>query len=67
MIVFHYIEADLSRSEKRGMSSVTKKMLTERDTQLDAEEDDSGQQSVWRAVYSLMSYPLPSCYLGPHC
>ena len=47
VIVFNYIEDDLSRtaagrSEKRGKSSVTKKMLNERDAQLDAEEYVSG-------------------------
>lgn len=67
VIVFHCIEDDLSRSEKRGKSSVTKKMLNERDAQLDAEEYLSGQQSIWRAVYSLMRCPSPSCHLGPHC
>jgi hypothetical protein len=64
MIVFHYIEDDLPRNEKRGKSSVTKKMLNERDAQVDAEEYVSGQQSVWRAVYSLMRCPLPSCHLA---
>ncbi|KAJ5823007.1 hypothetical protein N7447_005347 [Penicillium robsamsonii] len=53
VIVFHYIEDDLSRSDKRGKSPVTKKMLNERDAQLDAED--------------LMGYPSPSCHLGPHC
>ncbi|CAI7620669.1 unnamed protein product [Penicillium pancosmium] len=55
------------RGEKRGKSSVTKRMLGERDAQLDAEEHVSGEQSIWRAVYSLMRCPLPSCHLGPHC
>lgn len=67
VIVFHYIQNDLSRSEKRGKSSVTKKMLNERDAQLYIEEYVSGQQSIWRAVYSLMRCPSPSCHLGPHC
>ncbi|KAJ5564500.1 hypothetical protein N7513_000742 [Penicillium frequentans] len=73
MIIFNYTEDDhLSRSaggrgEKRGKSSVTNRMLNDRDAQLDAEEHVSGQQSVWRAVYSLMRCPSPSCHLGPHC
>jgi hypothetical protein len=67
LIVFHYTEDDLSRNEKRGKSSVTKKMLNKRDAQLDAEEYMSEQQSVWRAVYSLMRCPSLSCHLGPHC
>jgi hypothetical protein len=67
VIVFHYIEDDLSRTEKGGRSSVFKKMLNERDAQLDAEDYVSGQQSIWRAVYSLMRCPSPSYHLGPHC
>lgn len=42
-------------------------MLDERDKQLDAEENASGQQSIWRGVYNLMRCPSPSCHLGPHC
>jgi hypothetical protein len=42
-------------------------MLTERAAQLDAEEESSGQPSIWRMVYSLMRYPGPPCHLGPHC
>ncbi|KAK5805930.1 hypothetical protein VI817_000188 [Penicillium citrinum] len=72
-IIFNFIEDDsLSRGaagkgDKRGKSSVTTRMLNERDAQLDAEEHVSGQQSVWRAVYGLMRCPSPSCHLGPHC
>lgn len=72
-ITFKFVEDDrLSRTtsgrvEKRGRSSVTKRMLNERDVQLDAEETSSGQESVWRAVYNLMRCPSPSCHLGPHC
>ncbi|KAJ6025019.1 hypothetical protein N7540_005816 [Penicillium herquei] len=36
-----------SRVKKRGQSSVTKRMLNERDAQLDAEEATSGQESIW--------------------
>lgn len=73
IITFNYTEDDNlfrsapGRGEKRGKSSVTKRMLGERDAQLDAEEHVSGEQSIWRAVYSLMRCPLPSCHLGPHC
>lgn len=35
--------------------------------QLDAEEDASGQPSVWRDVYNLMRCPGPPCHLGPQC
>lgn len=29
-------------------------MLDDRDAQLDAEENECGQQSIWRRVYDLM-------------
>ncbi|CAG7985292.1 unnamed protein product [Penicillium salamii] len=73
VIIFNYIEDDHSirvatgSNEKRGRSSVTKRMLNERDQQLDAEQHISGEQSIWRAVYNLMRCPSPSCHLGPHC
>ncbi|KAJ5246692.1 hypothetical protein N7468_001675 [Penicillium chermesinum] len=71
-IIFNYIEDNLlsgnvaGRGDKRGKSSVTNKMLNEREAQLDAEEHVSGQQSIWRAVYGLIRCPSPSCHLGPH-
>lgn len=43
VIIFNYIEDDLYRNDKRGKSSITKKMLSGRDAQLDAEEYMSGQ------------------------
>ena len=69
-ITFKHVGDDRSTSggvEKRGKSSVTKRMLSERDAQLDAEEYVSGQQSIWRGVYNLMRCPSSSCHLGPHC
>ncbi|CAG8393858.1 unnamed protein product [Penicillium salamii] len=42
-------------------------MLNERDAQLDAEENMSGQESIWRGVYNLMRCPSSSCHLDPHC
>ncbi|OQE68824.1 hypothetical protein PENNAL_c0145G00226 [Penicillium nalgiovense] len=71
-ITFRYVEGDrlskttTGRVEKRGRTSVTKRMLNERDAQLDAEENVSGQESIWRGVYNLMRCPS-SCHLGPHC
>lgn len=38
------------KSDKRGPTSVTKGMLTERDARIDA-EGVSGQHTVWRDVY----------------
>ncbi|KAJ5917545.1 hypothetical protein N7466_011099 [Penicillium verhagenii] len=72
-ITFKYVKDEnlhrttSGRVEKRGRSSVTKRMLNELDVQLDAEENSSGQESVWRAVYNLMRCPSSSCHLGPHC
>ncbi|KAJ5261107.1 hypothetical protein N7478_011702 [Penicillium angulare] len=72
-ITFEYVEEDClskttsGRVEKRGRSSATKRMLNERDAQLDAEEATSGQESIWRAVYNLMRCPSSSCHLGRHC
>jgi hypothetical protein len=72
-ITFKFVEDDhlcriiSGRVEKRGRSSVTKRMLNERDAQLDAEEHTTGQESVWRAVYNLMRCPSSSCHLSPHC
>ncbi|CAI7637411.1 unnamed protein product [Penicillium pancosmium] len=62
-ITFKYVEDDRhprttsGRVEKRGRSSVTKRMLSERDAQLDAEENASGEESIWRGRY---------CWQDPH-
>ncbi|KAJ5288292.1 hypothetical protein PENANT_c092G08765 [Penicillium antarcticum] len=59
-ISFNYVDdrhSSLSAGrigEKRGKSSVTQRMLGERDAQLDAEESSSGGKPIWRSVYSLM-------------
>ena len=41
------------RGIKRG-SSATQRMLADRTAQLDVEEDNSGEPSVWRDVYAVM-------------
>jgi hypothetical protein len=69
---FNYVETSQSlapslRTDKRGFSSTTQHMLTERAAQLDVEEESSRQPSIWRKVYSLMRCPSPPCHLGPHC
>lgn len=72
-ISFNYVEtsqplATSSRKTgKRGASSTTQQMLAERDTQLEAERESSGQPSIWRDVYELMRCPQRSCNSGPHC
>lgn len=56
-----------SRADKRGKSSVTKRMLADRDAQIDAEQV-SGQHSVWRDVYRVMRCPGPPCrHEGQYC
>lgn len=70
-ISINYIEdSDLSlsrASDKRGTTSVTKRMLTERDARIDAEYD-SGKHSVWRDVYRIMRCPGPPCHHeGQYC
>ena len=65
---FNYLEtgqqlpASSRKGDKRGFSSTAQQMLTERATQLDAEEETSGQPSIWQDIYNLMH-----CHLGPHC
>jgi hypothetical protein len=71
---FNYVDSALSsttssrRIDKRGSSSTTRQMLTERAAQLDAEQESTGQPSIWRKVYDLMRCPgRPTCGLEPHC
>lgn len=69
-ISINYMEdADSSprKTDKRGNSSVTNRMLRERDDQIDA-ENYSGQPSVWRDVYQKMRCPGPPCqHEGQYC
>ena len=68
---FNYLETGQQpttrKGDKRGLTSATQQMLGERAMQIDAEEESSGQASIWREVYSLMRCPGPPCHLGPHC
>jgi hypothetical protein len=73
-LLFNYTDADdqivtmaQKKGDKRGTTSSTRHMLTERAAQLDAEQEVSGQASVWRVIYSLMRCSGPPCHLGPHC
>jgi hypothetical protein len=63
----HATRATSRRGDKRGPTSVTHRMLAEREAQINAEEDTDRQPSVWRKVYSMMRCPGPPCRLGPHC
>jgi hypothetical protein len=65
-ISFNYVDDRRSPStsrkgEKRGKSSVTQRMLGERDAQLDAEESTSSGKPIWRSVYSLMRCDSSTC------
>ncbi|KAJ9481151.1 hypothetical protein VN97_g12352 [Penicillium thymicola] len=54
-------------SDKRGKSSVTKGMITERDAEMDAEQATGGHE-VWREVYRIMRCPGPPCrHEGQYC
>ncbi|KAJ5998521.1 hypothetical protein N7451_006331 [Penicillium sp. IBT 35674x] len=56
-----------SRTDKRGKSSVTTRMLADRDALIDAEQV-TGQHSVWRDVYRIMRCPGPPCrHEGQYC
>lgn len=69
-ISFNYIEdsnpGTSKSTDKRGPSSVTRRILAEQDSQIDAERV-SGHPSVWRDVYRVMRCPGPPCHLGPYC
>ncbi|KAH1971260.1 hypothetical protein KXV92_007769 [Aspergillus fumigatus] len=47
--------------DKRGRVSATRKMLTEPDAQIDAEENSTGRPSDWRFVYERMRCEARSC------
>jgi hypothetical protein len=72
-VSFNYVEVGQQKTVatrrvgKRGDSSVTQQMLAERDSQIDAEEGDFRQPSIWQDVYNLMRCPGPPCNLRPHC
>lgn len=52
---------------KRGASSATQLMLLERQANINAEEQATGQPPTWDHVYSLMRCSSGACELGPHC
>lgn len=71
IISFSYVDSrpptgTTKRGSKRG-SSATRRMLSNRAAQLDAEEDGNDHSSIWRDVYALFRCPGPPCDLGPHC
>ncbi|GFG19953.1 hypothetical protein IFM5058_10396 [Aspergillus udagawae] len=68
-ISFNYVDDDYttaSGNDKRGTRSVTRKMLADRDAQINA-ESTSGQVPAWEHVYRLMRCPGKPCNLGKWC
>ena len=71
-LTFNYVDAGpastaaASRANKRG-SGATQRMLADRASQLDAEEQSGGRPSAWVDVYTLMRCPGPPCSRGPYC
>jgi hypothetical protein len=70
---FHYrspdqpaISTSVARRNRRGRSSATQQMLSERSARLQAEEETEGRASVWTEVYQKMRCPVV-CPKGPHC
>ncbi|CAG8325064.1 unnamed protein product [Penicillium salamii] len=72
-ISFNYVDDRHSplaagrKGEKRGKTSVTKRMLDERAAQIDAEQDASGERPIWRSVNNLMRCASSTCLLGLYC
>lgn len=54
-------------TDKRGALSATQLMLLERQADISAQEEATGQPPTWDHVYSLMRYSSGACELGPHC
>jgi hypothetical protein len=69
---FNYIDASsqlastANRRNKRGWSA-TQRMLADRTSHMDDEQETSGSPSVWQEVYALMRCPGAPCNLGSHC
>ncbi|CAG8140329.1 unnamed protein product [Penicillium nalgiovense] len=53
------------KGEKRGKSSVTQRLPSERDAQIDVEESTSGGKPIWHSVSSLMRCDSSTCQHGP--
>ncbi|CAG8946997.1 unnamed protein product [Penicillium salamii] len=61
-----FLSADQKR-EKKGKSSVTQRILGEKEAQLDTEESTSSGKSIWHSVYNLIRYNSSTCQYGPYC
>ena len=54
------------KHDKRGAVSATRLMLAQRDADVNAEEEASGQSANWQRVFAFFRCP-GSCDRGPHC
>jgi hypothetical protein len=67
---YNYVETGQPSATSRSInqrSSTTQRMLTELNTQLNVDEELTGQPATWRDVYKTMQCPGPPCDKGPHC
>lgn len=63
----HALKPGPSATDKRGNPSATQHMLLERQNEIVAKEQATGQPPAWNHVYSLMRCSSGACELGPHC
>lgn len=63
----HSLRPSPRGTDKRGTSSATQLMLLERQADISAQEQATGQPPTWDHVYSLMRCSSGACELGPHC
>ena len=63
----HVLRPSPRATDKRGASSATQRMLLERQAEINAQEQATGQPPTWDQVYSLMRCSSGACELGPHC
>ncbi|KIW22004.1 uncharacterized protein PV07_12589 [Cladophialophora immunda] len=54
------------RGDKRGRKSASSGMLADRDREIAAEQDATGEPPVWPDLYAFMRCPT-FCEAGPHC
>lgn len=72
-ICFNYVDGRHSSAsagrkvEKWRKSSVARRMIDERDAQLDAEKAAFGQKPIWRSAYNLLRCVRSTCPSTPYC
>lgn len=77
-LTFHYVEpiqqptrlpsrrGSVQRSGRRGTSSVAQRMRSRLSSQVNAEEESTGEAAKWPHYYRVMRCP-DACPKGPHC